>query len=220
MNSTTSQQTAPMTDPATDGTAATSTDTGAAVPPPVYQAENLREMAGAGWLYWIISATLSEQLDPDAFKVYRDVLLKEAGNPTDPIEIMLIEQLALSHFSIGRLHVRSCSTDIPKMALAFEDAATRLLGEFRRCTLALEDLRAKRAARMGRDTNTDKVEVRAKPRMNERPRISANRKKMALIGKLGHNRIGEIPAWLNNRMAYPTQGGSKLVAATSRNGKG
>lgn len=178
---------------------------------------NLRDMAAAGWIYWITSTTLSEKINPDAFKLYRDIILHEAGNPTDPIERMLIEQLALAHFSIGQLRIRACATENPKMAIAFSDAATRLLSELRRCSLALEDYRAKQAARaeMSRTEET-KEEAAAQPAIPPRP--SSNGKRRSTLTEVANTGNGDMPEWLMKRMAYPTLNGSTPAAAGNGHG--
>ena len=212
--------------PATDATTSLSSEA-------IRNAElalNLRDNAAAGWLYWVTNSTLGEQIGPDAFKLYRDMMLKEAGDPSDPVERMLVEQLALSHFSIGQLRIRSCTTELPKMALAFSDSATRLLGEFRRCSLALEEYRSKRATRTEKRSSTDVIEKQTGPKSNGHAKPSANGN-----GKHGNvevesngngkhlvteaNGNGDTPAWLKKRMAYPTPNGSKPAAATASNGK-
>jgi hypothetical protein len=152
-------------------------------PPPevvaAQQAVNLREVSAAGYLHWAVSTSLSDDLNPAAFKLFRDKLLEDAGNPTDPIEVMLIEQVALAHFHIGRLQVRSCGAASPQLQVAYSDAATRLLGEFRRCTLALEDLRAKQDARRERNADADRVKNKAPAERNGSPRPSKNGKRKA-----------------------------------------
>ena len=193
---------------------------------------NLHDVAAAGWLYWIVSSTVSDKISPEAFKQYRDILLEDAGSPTDPIERMLIEQLALAHFSIGRLQMKACSMDVPKLAIAYADSATRLLAEFRRCSLALEDFRAKQAARKERPAGNDIAEKTAPATRNGKPRPSTNGRKPSANGKktvngkkkamtteLGGNEHGEMPEWLRKRMEYPTLNGSALAASTNGNGK-
>ncbi|NQU24228.1 MAG: hypothetical protein HQ567_23345 [Candidatus Nealsonbacteria bacterium] len=186
---------------------------------------NLHDVAAAGWLYWIVSSTVSDKISPEAFKQYRDILIEDAGRPSDPIEIMLIEQLALAHFSIGRLQIKACSIEVPKLAIAYADSATRLLGEFRRCSLALEEYRAKQAARKEGPASNDAVGKKASAAQNGRPRPSANGngsangEKKHADTELGNNGHGEMPEWLRKRMAYPTPNGSKLAAATAGNGK-
>ncbi len=176
-------------------------------------ADNLRDMTGASFLYCSAASSLSDGFDPHAFKVYRDKLLQDAGNPTDPIETMLIEQLALAHFNIGRLQMKSCSVDNAKLAVAYSDAATRLLGEFRRCTLALEDFRVKQAVRKAQTANVV-VETESAAKPNGKPRLSTNGKKSSRNGRKQVNgqkkamtakltNTGDIPQCLKDRMQPP-----------------
>ena len=194
---------------------------------------NLRDNAAAGWLYMVTNSTLGEQIGPDAFLVFRKLMLEEAGNPADPVERMLVEQLALAHFSIGQLRVRSCMTDSPKMSLAFCDSATRLLGEFRRCSLALEEYRTKRAARTEKRDSTadkkvatlDKVNGHAQPSFNGNVKYAHT--EVGSNGNATHHMNepdtifhGELPEWVRKRMAYPTPNGSPPAVETASNGKG
>lgn len=180
---------------------------------------NLRDVAAGGWLYGIMSTTLSDELSPGAFVAYRDILLEETGNPSDPIEVMLVEQLALAHFSIGQLRIRSCSTESPKLAIAFADAAMRLLGEFRRCSLALEDYRAKQTARQERSAN-NAAEKTVPAARNGESLPSTNGKKKPPTTKQRGDTHTEMPKCLQKRMAPLAPNGSLLAAATSGNGKG
>ena len=193
------------------------------------QAINLRDMAGAGFMYWVVGSTMTEPLNVEAFRIYRDSLLCESGNPTDPIERMLIEQLAMAHFNIGRLHIRSCSVEVPKLALAFADAATRLLGEFRRCTLALEDYRAKQADRKRDHSIVDSVKTPNATQINGQPQPSVNGKEKHPDAKLRSNGNGkhakaehvngDLPAWVRKRMSSPIPNGSQPATATASSGK-
>jgi len=172
----------------------------------------------------IVSTTLADKISPDAFKQYRDILLEDAGSPSDPIEIMLFEQLALAHFAIGRLQVRACIMDNAKLSVAFSDAATRLLGEFRRCSLALEDFRAKQAVRKERPASNDAAEKTAPAAQNGTPRPSTNGKsssngeKKASDSKLTTN--GEVPECLRQRMGYATSDALMQTVEIGGNGKG
>jgi len=182
-------------------------------------ARNLRDMAAPGWLYCVMATTLGETIGPDAFVYFRDLMLKEAGNPSDPIERMLIEQLALAHFSIGQLRIRACTVDNAKLAIAFSDSATRLLGEFRRCSLALEDYRAKQASRSTADDSTDSAVHPAHHQTNGYAKPSSNGQKKHADTEVARNGNGEMPEWLRKRMACPTPNGSPPAAETSSNGK-
>ena len=181
---------------------------------------NLRDVTAAGWLWWIMSTMLSDKISPEAFKQYRDILLEDAGSPSDPLEIMLIEQLALAHFSIGRLQVKSCSMEVPKLATAYADSATRLLGEFRRCTLALEDFRSKQAARKRESASNDAAEKTVPAARNGESLPSTNGKKKPPTTKQRGDGHTEMPECLQKRMAPLAPNGSLLAAATSGNGRG
>ena len=171
-------------------------------------------------------------------------MLEDAGNPSDPIERTLIEQLALAHFSIGRLHMKACSMEVPKLAIAYSDSATRLLAEFRRCSLALEDFRAKQATRKERPVGNDVAEKTTPAKYNGKPRPSPNGKKPSTNGKKTVNgrkpstngkktvngkkkaaqskltTNGEIPECLRERMGLAASDGLKPTAAIGANGKG
>jgi hypothetical protein len=208
-------------------------------------AANLRDMTAAGFLHWIVSSLIPAELSAEGFKLYRDRLLQEAGNPSDPIEIMLIEQIALGHFAIGRLQMKACTMEVPKLSIAYSDAATRLLGEFRRCTQALEDFRAKQAARKERSTVKEVAKKTVSATRNGKPRPSTNGKKpstngkkpstngkkpstnrkkkvngkkMAMTTELTTN--GEIPECLRERMGFAASDVLKPTAAIGANGKG
>ena len=46
-------------------------------------------------------------IDWPAYKLYRDRLLADSGNPTDPVEVMLLEQLGLAHFCMGLMAAKA-----------------------------------------------------------------------------------------------------------------
>jgi hypothetical protein len=99
-------------------------------------------VAPAGYLYAATSALVGSAFDVATFQVYLDRFLKDAGAGTDPVERMLLEQLALSHHVIGCLSARAGSRgeDHERMMLLLAGAA-RLMAEFRRTALALKDYR-------------------------------------------------------------------------------
>lgn len=65
------------------------------------QAANLKDVTGAAQLYIAVTASIAPHITTEAFKLYRQKLMEQAGSPTDPIEIMLIEQIALCIFISG-----------------------------------------------------------------------------------------------------------------------
>ena len=84
---------------------------------------------------------LTKEIDSAAFKVYRDRLLQDAGSPTDPIEIMMVEQIMLAHHRVAQLHIKAEEARTVDEFKVYSTAATRLLGEMRRSALALKQYR-------------------------------------------------------------------------------
>lgn len=83
-----------------------------------------------------------KMIDERAYKAYRDQLLADCGSPTDPIEVMVIEQLAIAHMNFGFLQVRGTNAPTIQAAGVYASAAARLMAEFRRSALALQAYRA------------------------------------------------------------------------------
>jgi hypothetical protein len=77
------------------------------------------------------------KFSPAAFKVHLEQTLADLGNPTDPVERMLIEQLVLAHFRVAQLHVDAGYCKGAEGMKLYTAATARLLGEFRRTALAL-----------------------------------------------------------------------------------
>ena len=76
-------------------------------------------------------------------RVYLDDLVRESGNPSDPVEIMLLEQLAMCHqYSIQMQALSKKAEGIEAIDLYLSGAA-RLSGEFRKTALALKEYRKK-----------------------------------------------------------------------------
>jgi hypothetical protein len=86
----------------------------------------------------------SQFYDMHTFQRYRDNLLADCGNPTNPIEVMIIEQLAMAHFNATLLQCYGMDrkTNSVDDAAVYLAAAARLMGEFRRSALALQAFRA------------------------------------------------------------------------------
>ena len=96
---------------------------------------------GGSYLYATASHIVGSNISPESFVAYLDQLLEEAGQPTDPIERMLIEQIAMAHHNIGRLYVRAASAETLDQVNVYNAAAARLLAEFRRAAIALKTYR-------------------------------------------------------------------------------
>ncbi|MCY2987814.1 MAG: hypothetical protein NTY19_08125 [Planctomycetota bacterium] len=87
------------------------------------------------------SVPVTKDIGASGFRLYLDKLLVDAGRPTDPIELMMIEQIALAHFRIAELHVQVEQSRTAEEAKVYSTAAVRLTGEFRRLALALRQYR-------------------------------------------------------------------------------
>ena len=101
------------------------------------QAENIEELTAATFLQGVCSKSFGDVFEPAAYQSFRDKFVRDAGDPTDPVEQMLLEQLMLAHHHIGRLHQKAAEARTPEAAKVFYGALTRLQGEFRRLALAL-----------------------------------------------------------------------------------
>jgi hypothetical protein len=80
---------------------------------------------------------LDALVDPTGCRCYLDAVIRDAGGPTDPIEVMMLEQLALAHHRIAQLHGCAGQANQPEAVKVYSAAAARLWGEFRRTALAL-----------------------------------------------------------------------------------
>ena len=81
-------------------------------------------------------------IDQRAYKLYRDRLLADCGDPKDPIEVMIIEQLSLAHFSLGMLSCKAANAGKVEAVGVYSGAAAHMMGEFRRSALGLQAYRA------------------------------------------------------------------------------
>jgi hypothetical protein len=123
-----------------DSPSAASPDPGATLLPSDHYATQLRETAGPAFLYGTL-AGLFQQADTAAFKRFRDRLLADAGHPSDPIEVMMVEQIVLAHMNVGRLQFKAATADTVETAKVYGGMAVQLLGEFRRTCLAIQGYR-------------------------------------------------------------------------------
>jgi hypothetical protein len=111
-----------------------------AAPASEHYAAHLRDTSASLFMYASMGGVL-RKVDTSAFRLFRDNLLIAAGNPSDPIVVMLIEQIALAHLNIGRLHLLSATAEGIEATRAYGSMAIALTGEFRRTALALQAYR-------------------------------------------------------------------------------
>lgn len=76
-----------------------------------------------------------------AFKTFLERFMSDLGNPKDPLERMLGEQLAFTHFRIAQVHVDAAQAKSLEAMKLYNTVCARLLGEFRRSVLTLRALR-------------------------------------------------------------------------------
>jgi hypothetical protein len=100
-----------------------------------------------GVLKAVSGESFQRAIHAGGFKVFFDRFLAAAGNPTDPFEIMLIEQLVWAHFQIGTFMAKAANAQSLQEADIFTKAFVNAMAEFRRGLLALDELRSRRHAR-------------------------------------------------------------------------
>jgi hypothetical protein len=83
------------------------------------------------------------------YLTFVESILRDSGNPTDPLERMLIEQLVLCHVRLQALYVRAAEAQTLEAAEVYNAMCVRLAGEFRKLTLAVDQYRAGRQSRSG-----------------------------------------------------------------------
>ena len=84
---------------------------------------------------------LDQHFDASGYAAYVQNLLDDTGVQHDPIQRMLVEQLALAHLRIAQLHAQANQSKELEAIKLYTAAAARLLGEFRRTALAVQQAR-------------------------------------------------------------------------------
>ncbi len=74
-------------------------------------------------------------------KLAFDDFIEQAGAPTDPVEVCLLEQLFLVHNRLAMLQAQAAEAKTLEEAKVYNSAAARLLAEFRRLALAIRQYR-------------------------------------------------------------------------------
>jgi hypothetical protein len=106
-------------------------------PTPAQKALNLRYLGPAAYLHGAMRSVVGSAFDVDDFEQYLRDFLEDAGGATDPVERMLLEQLAWSHNILGTLHIRAAHAHGVEATKVYQAASARLMAEFRRTALAL-----------------------------------------------------------------------------------
>ena len=87
---------------------------------------------------------MNECVGASGYRLYLEQLRREAGDPSDPIEIMLLEQLAICHLRAAQLQGRAGEAVSMEAIELYNIAAARLSSEFRKTALALQTYRDRR----------------------------------------------------------------------------
>ena len=104
-------------------------------------AEVVKDATAMGVLSIVAAKMFKDSIPASSYQLYRNDLLHNSGKPTDPIEVMLIEQLMWAHHAIGNLHVLTASATTAEETNTYSACTTNLMGEFRRTSLALKEYR-------------------------------------------------------------------------------
>jgi hypothetical protein len=174
------------------------------------QAATLQDDAASICLAGCLGALVGTKYFPESYATYRDNMLQQCGNPTDPLVKMQIEQLALAHHNVGLLHLRAAASKHPQAAAAFSAAAARLLGEFRRGILALEEYRTRTAAHRDETVSNGQLSEPASQNGNGKAN-GCTAKKNGHDTELVSNGNGNLPECLKERMRYPKPAASPAV---------
>jgi hypothetical protein len=89
------------------------------------------------------------QVSPEAVRVFINSFMRDAGEPVDPVEKMLLEELVLTHFGAIQKHVRAAAADAPEHVRLLTAAATQLTHAVRQTSLTLGEYRGRNRAPAG-----------------------------------------------------------------------
>jgi hypothetical protein len=84
---------------------------------------------------------LDQQISASGFRRYLDNILRDAGSPSDPAEVMLIEQLAVCHLRSVILQSQAGQAEGLEAVEVYNAAAARFVAETRKTALALKEYR-------------------------------------------------------------------------------
>ena len=86
---------------------------------------------------------VESKIETSGCRVYLDDLVKDSGNPVDPVEIMLLEQTAMCHILSMKLQSKASGAEGTEAIDLYLSGAARLSSEFRKTALALKEYRKK-----------------------------------------------------------------------------
>src|SRR5262249_25958701 len=90
---------------------------------------------------------LDHHFNAAGYRAFFDKVRRDAGSPTDPVEVMLLEQLVLAHLRAAQLQANAGQAEGLEAIRLYNAAAARLLAEFRLTVLTLKAYREPGSAR-------------------------------------------------------------------------
>lgn len=85
---------------------------------------------------------LDRFFDANAYKIYLANVLRDLGEPADPLEQLLVEQACLLHFRAAQVHASAGQANGLEATRLLNAAAARLVGELRRTVLSVKAYRS------------------------------------------------------------------------------
>lgn len=107
------------------------------------EAARLSERAGGIFLYGIMFGEFKSSLDAFSYAFFMRKFVADM-QPTDPMEVMMIEQICLLHFELGRAHIKAANATSAEAAGRYYSAVAKLHAEFRQSFLAFTKSRSGR----------------------------------------------------------------------------
>lgn len=160
------------------------------------EADQLTNVAPGTYLYGALAGYFGSAVDKYSYVVFLQRLVAQMA-PADPLEAMLVEQIALSHHALGRAHVRAANATNAEVAKIFFTAAAKLQAEFRQSLLALKGYRAP-AHPSGRAAETAK----APPATETRPESRSEGPPLPFDGtELGSNHANRLKEYFDELAA-------------------
>ena len=173
-------------------------------------ADNVKQWVPATYLYGSLSLVHGKMLPAEAFIAYLEKFLEEAGGPTDPIERLLLEQLAFAHHNTGRLYIDAAAATTIEEARVLNGAVVKLVAEIRHTALAVKAYREPSAPRTtGNMTAAQPRSGRRQPSSKGQNGNGSRQKTNSKQSRSGKKTNGHA----NNRIAEYVQG------STSRRGR-
>ncbi len=97
-------------------------------------AENIRIMTSGLYLYGS-NGHVFPQLGTTSCITYVAGMVRDAGDPVDPLERLLVEQLVLLNHAAGRLLMKAAQSSTPEASSLLHASAARMFSEYRKSFL-------------------------------------------------------------------------------------